>query len=47
MKTVINLISPNKPAAPNPAITVRFQIDHRWRRVGDRRRSAFELMNSA
>jgi len=32
--------TPNKPAAPNAAITPRFQIGRSWRGVGDPERSA-------
>lgn len=30
----------NKPAAPNPAIALRFQVGHHWRGVGEPERSA-------
>ena len=31
-------MKPNKPDAPNPAMTPQLQIVHQWRGVGDPRR---------
>ena len=29
------MTTPNKPAAPNPAIALEFKIEHHWRGVGE------------
>jgi hypothetical protein len=33
-------VSPNKPDAANPAMTLWLEIEHQWRRVADLERSA-------
>jgi len=39
-RLIMRMTSPNKPAAPNPAITSRLHGGHHWRGVGDAGRSA-------
>ena len=34
---LVNTMTPNKPDAPNAAITLKFHVEHQWRGVGDPR----------
>ncbi len=42
-----DMISPNKPAAPNPAIASGLQAGHHWRGVGEPERSAASAIQYA